>query len=93
MKKTKQLTLFPNQTKKFFGGALLYKKRKSKRPLSKKDSIHLVLRSEWAMGCNSFLAKRNHQQKTVRSIKTHQASGQPSKMQRAFGSLGHFQEK
>ena len=66
MKKTKQLTLFPNQTKKFFGGALLYKKRKSKRPLSKKDSIHLVLRSEWAMGSNSFLAKRNHQ--AIKSI-------------------------
>ncbi len=61
MKKPKQLPLFPNQTKKFFGGALLYKKRKSRRPLSKKDSIHLVLRSEWAMGTESFLAKRNHQ--------------------------------
>ena len=36
------------------------KKRKSKRPLTKKDSIHLVLRSEWAMGSDSFLAKRNH---------------------------------
>ncbi len=61
MKKIKQLTLFPNQQKKFFGGALLYKKRKSKRPLSKKDSLHLVLRSEWAMGKDSFLARRNHQ--------------------------------
>ena len=60
MKKSKQLALFPNQQKKFFGGALLFKKRKSKRPLSKKDSIHLVLRSEWAMGKDSFLAKRNH---------------------------------
>ncbi len=61
MKKFKQLSLFPNQQKKFFGGALLYKKRKSKRPLSKKDSIHLVLRSEWATGRDSFLAKRNNQ--------------------------------
>ncbi len=61
MKKIKQLTLFPNQQKKFFGGALLFKKRKSKRPLSKKDSIHLVLRSDWATGRDSFLAKRNHQ--------------------------------
>ena len=60
MKKTKQLTLFPNQTKKFFGGALLYKKRKSRRPLSKKDCVHLVLRSEWAMGTDSFLAKRHY---------------------------------
>ncbi len=61
MKKPTQLPLFPNQTKKFFGGALLYKKRKSRRPLSKKDSIHLVLRSEWAMGKDSFLARRNRQ--------------------------------
>lgn len=60
MKKAKQLIMFPNHTKKFFGGALLYKKRKSKRPLSKKDAVHLVLRSEWAVGCNSFLTKRNH---------------------------------
>ncbi len=61
MKKSKQLALFPNQTKEFFGGALLYRKRKLKRPLSKRDSIHFVLRSEWAMGSDSFLAKRNHQ--------------------------------
>ena len=61
MKKSKQLTLFPNQQKKFFGGALLYKKRKSKRPLSKKDSIHLVLQSKWAVGRDSFLTSGNHQ--------------------------------
>ncbi len=48
------------KTQKFFGGDLLHKKRKSQRPLSKKDSIHFVLRSTWAMGPNSFLAKRNH---------------------------------
>ena len=46
--------------KKFFGGALLNGKRKSVRPLSKKDSIHLVLRSIWATGKNSFLVSRNY---------------------------------
>lgn len=45
--------------KKFFGGALLAGKRKSIRPLSSKDSIHFVLRSQWAMGRDSFLAPRN----------------------------------
>ena len=40
------------RNKKFFGGALLYKRRKSQRPLSKKDSIHFVPRSTWAMGPN-----------------------------------------
>lgn len=62
MKKSKQLTfgkLCPRLNRKFFGGALLAGKRKSIRPLSAKDSIHLVLRSEWATGKDSFLARRN----------------------------------
>lgn len=62
MKKSKQLSFFPSNTtplKKFFGGALLNGKRKSMRPLSSKDAIHLVLRSEWATGRDSFLARRN----------------------------------
>ncbi len=29
------------------------------RPLTSKDSIHFVLRSTWAMGSDSFLARRN----------------------------------
>lgn len=65
MKKSKQLT-FPsaNSTspKKFFGGALLDGKRKSLRPLSSKDAIHFVLRSEYAFGRDSFLAKRHQPQ-------------------------------
>ena len=55
---TKQQSFFKSQ-KKFFGGALLKGKRKSIRPLSSKDSIHLVLRSGWATGKDSFLATRN----------------------------------
>lgn len=38
---------------------LLEGKRKSRRPLTSKDAIHFVLRSPWAMGRDSFLAKRN----------------------------------
>ncbi len=60
MKNSKQLPLFKNQINlKYFGGSLLENKRKSRRPLSSKDSIHLVLRSSWAKGKDSFLAKRN----------------------------------
>lgn len=38
---------------------MLAGKRKSVRPLSSKDSIHFVLRSNWARGKDSFLAPRN----------------------------------
>ncbi len=59
MKKQKQLSLLKPQAK-FFGGALLHGKRKALRPLSSKDSIHFVLRSQWAYGKDSFLAKQNY---------------------------------
>jgi REP element-mobilizing transposase RayT len=42
----KQLKLFKNDYKKGFGGDLLVGKRKTKRPLSLKESIHLNLKSE-----------------------------------------------
>jgi REP element-mobilizing transposase RayT len=58
MKKSKQLSFLRPQAK-FFGGALLQNKRKSQRPLTAKDSIHFVLRSEWATGRNSFLVAKN----------------------------------
>ncbi len=48
--------------KKFFGGALLEGKRKTLRPLSSKDAIHFVLRSEFAVGRDSFLARRHQPQ-------------------------------
>lgn len=53
--------------KKFFGGALLNGKRKSLRPLSSKDAIHFVLRSEYAVGSDSFLARR-HQPHVTRIL-------------------------
>ena len=58
MKKQDQHSFFKTHPR-FFGGALLDGKRKSIRPLSKKDSIHFVLKSPWAMGQDSFLASRN----------------------------------
>ena len=64
MNPSHQLSFIKNdsQSQKFFGGALLHGRRKSYRPLTKKDSIHFVLRSLWAKGPNSFLVKRNHHQ-------------------------------
>lgn len=47
---------------KFFGGALLQGKRKASRPLSKRDTIHFVIRSEWANGSDSFLVSKNYKQ-------------------------------
>ena len=62
MKKSKQFSFFTDEAKslKFFGGALLKGRRKSIRPLTSKDSIHLVLRSPWAMGSESFLNRRHY---------------------------------
>lgn len=67
-KHTKQQSFFKSQ-KRFFGGALLKGKRKSLRPLSSKDSIHFVMRSNWATEKDSFLATKNR--KTVDRIITH----------------------
>ena len=58
MKKSKQYD-FVKARPRFFGGALLVGRRKSLRPLSSKDSIHFVLRSQWATGRDSFLAVKN----------------------------------
>ena len=58
IKKPRQLQLFKRDLKSF-GGSLLLGKRKGRRPFSSKDSLHLVLRSSWAQGENSFLRKHN----------------------------------
>jgi REP element-mobilizing transposase RayT len=54
----RQLSLFKRDLR-FFGGTLLHGKRKGRRPLSATEPIHLVLRSSWAMGQNSFLRQQN----------------------------------
>jgi REP element-mobilizing transposase RayT len=58
MKKPKQLQLFKADLR-FFGGRLLHGRRRSARPLSSKEPIHLILRSSWAKGSHSFLQPRN----------------------------------
>ena len=56
----KQLEFFDNlKIPRFFGGSLLKSNPKTKRPLSEKDSIHLVLKSERATGSKSMLQRRN----------------------------------
>ncbi len=56
---------FKKQVVKTFGGQLLQNKRKSKRPLSIKAPIHLVIKSENAKGNLSFV---NHQSAIIRAI-------------------------
>ena len=58
MRKSKQLQLVKADLR-FFGGQLLHGRRRSARPLSAKEPIHLVMRSSWAKGVNSFLRPRN----------------------------------
>ena len=59
-KRAHQFSFFPPE-KKFFGGELLNKRRKSQRPLAFKKTVHLVLRSTKARGPWGFLAGRNKQ--------------------------------
>jgi putative transposase len=58
MKKSKQLTMFKTEPR-FFGGKLLHGRRRSRRPLSSKEPIHLVIRSVWAVGRHSLLRREN----------------------------------
>ena len=58
MRTTQQLSLFKKDLR-FHGGSLLHGKRRTVRPLSSKDAIHIVLRSTWAYGENSLLLLKN----------------------------------
>ncbi len=56
-----QLSLLPKRSnKRFFGGSLLVGKRKGPRPLRCKEAMHLVLRSQFAKGRNSFSSVKNN---------------------------------
>jgi REP element-mobilizing transposase RayT len=58
--KSKQLLLIPQRSnKRFFGGSLLVGRRKTPRPLNCKEAIHFVLRSQFAVGRNSFRTTKN----------------------------------
>lgn len=51
--------LFKDKTPAMFGGANLKSHAKSRRPLSAKHAVHLVLKSEHARGAKSLLGPRN----------------------------------
>ncbi len=61
MKKSTQLSFFNDKVPKYFGGKFLKGNPKRKRPLSTKHSLHLILKSEQAIGSRSMLQKRNIQ--------------------------------
>ncbi|MGE3681269.1 MAG: transposase [Bdellovibrionales bacterium] len=58
-RKGQQLNLFPNESRRFFGGRLLLGRRKGRRPLSSTEAVHVVFRSSWARGENSLLKTYN----------------------------------
>ena len=56
----KQQSFFQNsKSKREHGGSLLLGRRRSKRPLSVKEPLHLVLRSDFAFGKRSLTKHRN----------------------------------
>ncbi len=63
--KQQAFAFFQKKLPKTFGGQLLQRKRKSKRPLSTKSAIHLVIKSEKAKGNLSFV---NHQSVIIKAI-------------------------
>lgn len=69
--KPKQISLIPS-ARSDFGGSLMKSNAKSKRPLHTKNSIHLVLKSHFAVGRHSLLAPKHLQQveRIVRSQAT-----------------------
>ncbi len=55
----KQTSFFTKKILKTFGGSVLTSNPKTKRTLSTKSAIHLVLKSKMATGPNSMLQKQN----------------------------------
>ena len=61
-KSSTQLSLIPQASnRRVFGGSLLRGRRKTLRPLSRKEALHFVLRSHYGRGTNSFRSPRNLQ--------------------------------
>jgi REP element-mobilizing transposase RayT len=65
MRKPKQLT-FIEQRQRFFGGSVMQSHPKEARPLSTKEALHIVLKSEWAMGPTSLLRHSDYIDKLIR---------------------------
>ncbi len=59
---------FKKRIPKTFGGQALQGKRKSKRPLSVKSAIHLVIKSEKAKGALSFVSHQSVLGKAISAI-------------------------
>lgn len=59
----KQLSLF--KISKSFGGELLVDKRKTYRPISSQNPIHLVMRSEEVLKCGGFKTHRRQVQELI----------------------------
>ena len=59
MKSARQQSFFKQKINKFFGGSLLKSHPKTKRPISTGQAIHLVLKSQHAMGKHSMLHSYN----------------------------------
>lgn len=56
MRISRQFEFFENKIPRHFGGSLLKGNAKSKRPLSTKHAIHLVMKSRYPAGTKSMLA-------------------------------------
>ena len=66
-----QLALFQFEVKNLFGGTILKSHPKCPRPFSRKQALHLVLRSSLAKGEKSFLQKKHR--KTIEALVHKQA--------------------
>lgn len=61
----KQQSFIPNSSRREHGGSLLVGRRRTRRPLSPKKPLHLVLRSDFAVGSRNLL---KHQQLILRVL-------------------------
>ena len=59
MKTVRQQSFFKQKINKFFGGSLRKSNPKTKRPNSTRQAIHLVLKSQYAVGKHSMLHSYN----------------------------------
>jgi REP element-mobilizing transposase RayT len=58
---------FIEKRQRFFGGCLLRSHPKEARPLSTKEPVHIVLKSEWAIGPSSLLQHADFVDRTIRA--------------------------
>ncbi len=78
----------PNAQKSYFGGSHLKGNARSKRPLSTKEALHLVLRSSKARGTLSFLSPKRA--KRIKDCVFRQARQKHLKIYRYANSGNHL---